>query len=144
MTEKRRETDFGVLLSEVSRKLDILLGPRNKSPRETGEKEEEKPKLDQTRLLQIPDHLRKSLLVVYESGPSDSITVASKTGRTRALESAYLNQLTLLGYLTKKRVRRKILFEPNGSEIAGSQLDESPPISQPQPIIQPKWRFERK
>jgi hypothetical protein len=61
-------------------------------------------------LLSLPDHLRKTY---FQSIKLDRVTaddVAEQTKRARAVESNYLNQLVLMGYLSKKRIGRKVYF----------------------------------
>ena len=43
-------------------------------------------------------------------GRATADEVAEQTKRARAVESAYLNQLVLMGYLKKERVGRKAYF----------------------------------
>ena len=67
--------------------------------------------LDVVTLLSVPDHLRKTLIALAKlGGEATSEEVAKHTGRARAVESAYLNQLATLGYVIKKRKGRKVYF----------------------------------
>jgi len=66
--------------------------------------------LDVMTLLSLPDHLRKTATAVCKLGKATADEVADETGRTRAMESAYLNQLVRMGYLRKERVGRKVYF----------------------------------
>ena len=63
-------------------------------------------------LLTLPDHLRKSYTIVAAKGECDATIVSNKTGRCRAIESNYLNQLTRMGWLNKRRVSKTINFRP--------------------------------
>ena len=63
-------------------------------------------------LLSIPDHLRKTLLAAQMQGLVTASDVASQTGRARAVESSYLNQLTTMGLVKKERNRRRAYFQP--------------------------------
>jgi len=65
-------------------------------------------------LLRIPDHLRKTLIAVYRLGFVTAEDVAQQTGRARALESSYLNQLARMGYLKRERKKRRVYFQSNG------------------------------
>ena len=65
-------------------------------------------------LLRIPDHLRKTLVAVYRLGFVTAEDVAQQTGRARALESSYLNQLARMGYLKRERKKRRVYFQSNG------------------------------
>ena len=55
-----------------------------------------------TELLQLPDHLRRSYLTVASRGECDATVVSNLTGRCRAVESNYLNQLARMGWLNKR------------------------------------------
>lgn len=66
--------------------------------------------LDVMALLSLPDHLRKTATVANELGKSTADEVAKKTGRARAVESGYLNQLVRMGYLKKERRGRNVFF----------------------------------
>lgn len=54
-------------------------------------------------LLEFPDHLRKTIRAVLELGTGTAEQVSEKTGRSRSLESTYLNQLCTMGYLIRER-----------------------------------------
>jgi len=67
--------------------------------------------LDVMTLLSLPDHLRKTAMVICkmnEGATADE--VARETGKARAVESSYLNQLVTMGHLKKKRKGRKVYF----------------------------------
>jgi len=66
--------------------------------------------LDVDALLTLPDHLRKTAMAVGELGSSTADEIANQTGRTRAAESDYLNQLVKMGYLKKERKGRTVFF----------------------------------
>ena len=66
--------------------------------------------LDADRLLSLPDHLRRTAVVIARLGEGTAAVVSRETGRVRAAESDYLNQLVAMGYLRKKRVDRDIVF----------------------------------
>lgn len=61
-------------------------------------------------LLGLPDHLRKTLIVAEIRGQVTAEDVAVETKRARAVESSYLNQLTLMGFLHKSKRDRHTLF----------------------------------
>ncbi|MCS7118154.1 MAG: hypothetical protein NZ957_05165 [Thaumarchaeota archaeon] len=56
--------------------------------------------------------LRKTLNALSQVGSATAEEVASLTGRTRPLESVYLNQLVYMGYVTKERKGQRIYFRP--------------------------------
>lgn len=61
-------------------------------------------------LLELPDNLRKTVLVVSQLGEATADEVAGKTGRVRNVESHYLNTLVHMDHLEKKRKGRKVYF----------------------------------
>ena len=66
--------------------------------------------LDVMTLLSMPDHLRKTAMTICRCGRATATEISSQTKRARAVESAYLNQLVLMGYLKKERKGRKAYF----------------------------------
>jgi len=66
--------------------------------------------LDVMTLLSLPDHLRKTAIALCKLGEATADEVADNTKRARAVESGYLNQLMLMGYLKKERRGRKTFF----------------------------------
>jgi hypothetical protein len=66
--------------------------------------------LDVMTLLSMPDHLRKTAMTVCRLGRATAEEIAQQTRRARAVESAYLNQLVIMGYLKKERKGRKAYF----------------------------------
>jgi len=66
--------------------------------------------LDVMTLLSLPDHLRKTAISLCKLGEATADEVAEQTKRARAVESGYLNQLVLMGYLKKERRGRKTYF----------------------------------
>ena len=66
--------------------------------------------LDVMTLLSMPDHLRKTAMSICRCGRATAEEISGQTTRARAVESAYLNQLVLMGYLKKERKGRKAYF----------------------------------
>jgi ArsR family transcriptional regulator, lead/cadmium/zinc/bismuth-responsive transcriptional repressor len=66
--------------------------------------------LDVMTLLSMPDHLRKTAMTICRLGRATAEEISEQTERARAVESAYLNQLVLMGYLKKERKGRKAYF----------------------------------
>ncbi len=66
--------------------------------------------LDVMTLLSMPDHLRKTAMSICRCGRATAQEIADQTSRARAVESAYLNQLVIMGYLKKERNGRKAYF----------------------------------
>lgn len=66
--------------------------------------------LDVMTLLSMPDHLRKTAMTICRCSRATAEEIAEQTTRARAVESAYLNQLVIMGYLKKERKGRKAYF----------------------------------
>jgi hypothetical protein len=66
--------------------------------------------LDVMTLLSMPDHLRKTAMTICRCGRATAEEISQQTRRARAVESAYLNQLVIMGYLKKERKGRKAYF----------------------------------
>jgi len=66
--------------------------------------------LDVMTLLSLPDHLRKTAVTLCKLDHATADEVAEQTKRARAVESGYLNQLVLMGYVKKERRGRKAYF----------------------------------
>jgi hypothetical protein len=66
--------------------------------------------LDVMTLLSMPDHLRKTAMVICRCNRATAEEISAQTSRARAVESAYLNQLVIMGYLKKERHGRKAYF----------------------------------
>jgi predicted transcriptional regulator len=66
--------------------------------------------LDVMTLLSLPDHLRKTAVTLCKLGEATAEEVAEQTKRARAVESGYLNQLVIMGYMKKERRGRKAYF----------------------------------
>lgn len=66
--------------------------------------------LDVVTLLSLPDHLRKTAIVLSKKGEATAKEIAEETGKARAVESSYLNQLCTMNFVDKKRVGRTVYF----------------------------------
>jgi len=66
--------------------------------------------LDVTTLLGLPDHLRKSALALASLREATATDLSRETGRVRAVESDYLNQLVSMSLVKKKRKGRDVYF----------------------------------
>jgi DNA-binding transcriptional ArsR family regulator len=98
----------------ISRKLDRLIEVQQRSPggpmlRPGGTLPDDMP-LDVTTLLSLPDHLRKSALSLSALREATATDLSKETGRVRAVESDYLNQLVSMGLVKKKRKGRDVYF----------------------------------
>ncbi len=72
--------------------------------------------LDVMTLLALPDHLRKTAVTLCKLDHATADLVAEQTKRARAVESGYLNQLVLMGYVKKERRGRKAFFYVQGED----------------------------
>lgn len=61
--------------------------------------------------LNLPDHLRKTYSIAVMLGEAAADDVSLRTKRARAIESAYLNQLVIMGYLDKDKKGRRTYFK---------------------------------
>jgi hypothetical protein len=68
-------------------------------------------------LFLLPDHLRRTYMKVASRGECNATTVSNLTGRCRAIESNYLNQLARMGWLSKRRVSKAIHFRPISEKV---------------------------
>lgn len=59
----------------------------------------------------LPEHVRQTMQSIVTFGEATALQVSEKTGRSRAAESDYLNQLVDRGYLKKVRRGREIVFQ---------------------------------
>ena len=102
--EKIRES-----LEKLNEKMEIMIELQKHGRRDIQTIPQEAP-LDVMTLLSMPDHLRKTAMTVCRLGRATADEVAQQTRRARAVESAYLNQLVIMGYLKKERKGRKAYF----------------------------------
>ncbi len=102
--EKIREN-----LERLNEKMEIMIELQKHGRREMEPLSPEAP-LDVMTLLSMPDHLRKTAMTICRLGRATAEEVAKQTRRARAVESAYLNQLVVMGYLKKERKGRKAYF----------------------------------
>ncbi len=93
-------------LDQLNSKLDIMI----EIQKNENEAESIPDVLDVMTLLSLPDHLRKTAVTLCKLGEGTAEDVAEQTKRARAVESSYLNQLVLMGYLKKERRGRKAYF----------------------------------
>lgn len=66
--------------------------------------------ISESDLLSLPDNLRKTYLIVASEGECSATQVSDLTGRSRAIESSYLNQLVRMGWLAKRRNSKTLHF----------------------------------
>lgn len=81
--------------------------------------------ISESELLCLPDHLRKTYLTVTSRGECSATEVSNLTGRCRAMESNYLNQLTRMGWLTKQRNSKSTRFRLVSSNVLAKRPEEA-------------------
>jgi response regulator of citrate/malate metabolism len=101
--EKIREN-----LEQLNEKIDVIIEIQKHDQRELPENLPEA--LDVMTLLSLPDHLRKTAVTLCKLEEATADEVAEQTKRARAVESGYLNQLVVMGYMKKERRGRKAYF----------------------------------
>ncbi len=62
------------------------------------------------KILDFPKHLQVTMLTLIRLGRGTASDVATVTGKERAVESAYLNQLVIMQIVNKRRQERKAVF----------------------------------
>jgi len=103
MQEKLDEIDkIKKQLADIDEKLSHVIGLQMRQLSRT-------PIVPDT-LRSLPEHLQRTALTVAGIGEASAEEVSRETGRTRAAESDYLNQLAHIGLLRKKRRGREIRF----------------------------------
>jgi response regulator of citrate/malate metabolism len=95
-------------IDRLNEKMEVIIEIQKHTPKET--LEDLPDSLDVMTLLSLPDHLRKTAITICKLNQATAEEVAEHTKRARAVESAYLNQLVLMGYLKKERKGRKAYF----------------------------------
>jgi len=78
--------------------------------------------VSESNLFSLPDNLRKSYLIVMSKGECCATEVSNMTGRSRAMESSYLNQLVRMGWLAKRRNSKTLNFRTFAGQNAKPQL----------------------
>jgi len=94
-------------LDRLNEKMDVVIEIQRHGQRDN---ESIPDVLDVMTLLSLPDHLRKTAVTLCKLNQATADEVAGQTKRARAVESGYLNQLVLMGYVKKERRGRKAYF----------------------------------
>ena len=61
-------------------------------------------------VLDFPKHLQVTLTTLLKLGSPTATEVAAATGKARAVESAYLNQLVIMRIVKKEQRGRNVFF----------------------------------
>ncbi len=85
--------------------------------------------ISESKLISLPDHLRRTYMVVASKGECSAIQVSNLSGRSRAIESNYLNQLARMGWLNKRRVSKTTYFRPISEKML-----KKPPGTKPKDV----------
>jgi len=115
MILERIQKELGNISSKLNRIIEMDEKILQHFPEIKEVREEGAPELggalDVMTLLSLPDHLRKTAMVICRmNAGATADDVAKETGKARAVESSYLNQLVTMGHLKKKRKGRKVHF----------------------------------
>jgi len=102
--EKIREN-----LERLNEKMEVMIEIQKHGRKDIMQPLSDAP-LDVMTLLSMPDHLRKTAMTICRCGRATAEEISEQTSRARAVESAYLNQLVIMGYLKKERNGRKAYF----------------------------------
>jgi hypothetical protein len=98
-------------LESLNEKMEVMIEIQKHNPQTTLTGLEGIPNvLDVMTLLSLPDHLRKTAVTLCKLDQATADEIAEQTKRARAVESGYLNQLVLMGYVKKERRGRKAFF----------------------------------
>ncbi len=63
------------------------------------------------RILELPKHLQTTVLTLLQLGRATASEISEVTGKARAVESGYLNQLVVMRIVGKERKGRKAFFQ---------------------------------
>jgi len=96
-------------LERINDKMEVMIELQKTGRKDTLQPLMDAP-LDVMTLLAMPDHLRKTAMTICRCGRATAEEISQQTTRARAVESAYLNQLVIMGYLKKERKGRKAYF----------------------------------
>jgi hypothetical protein len=97
-------------LERINEKMEVMIELQKHNGRKDMTQPLTDTPLDVMTLLSMPDHLRKTAMTICRCGRATAEEIAEQTSRARAVESAYLNQLVIMGYLKKERKGRKAYF----------------------------------
>ncbi len=94
-------------LDQLNEKMEVMIEIQKHNQKDS---ESIPDVLDVMTLLSLPDHLRKTAITISRLDQATAEEIAEQTKRARAVESGYLNQLVMMGYLKKERRGRKAYF----------------------------------
>jgi hypothetical protein len=82
--------------------------------------------VSESELISLPDHLRRTYVVVLSKGECSAVDVSNTSGRCRAIESNYLNQLARMGWLNKRRVSKATHFRAVSQKLVAKPAAARP------------------
>jgi hypothetical protein len=82
--------------------------------------------VSESELISLPDHLRRTYVVVLSKGECSAVDVSNTSGRCRAIESNYLNQLARMGWLNKRRVSKATHFRAVSQKLVAKPAADRP------------------
>jgi DNA-binding MarR family transcriptional regulator len=99
--------DIAASLKDLNKRVQALVDQQEKmlghrvasTPKALSQEEP----LDAFALMELPDHLRRTALAMYQIKRGTAEEICEYTGNSRSIESAYLNQLHRQGYIQKER-----------------------------------------
>ncbi|MFH0748557.1 MAG: transcriptional regulator [Candidatus Bathyarchaeota archaeon] len=97
-------------LEQINVKLGKLIGSKEATEQADEERRKGLEALDVMTLLSLPDHLRKTAMILSKLGRATANRVSMESGRKRAVESSYLNQLVVMGHVKKTREGHDVYF----------------------------------
>jgi hypothetical protein len=97
-------------LERLNEKMEVMIELQKHGRKDAAQSLAADMPLDVMTLLSMPDHLRKTAMTICRCGRATAEEISEQTNRARAVESAYLNQLVIMGYLKKERKGRKAYF----------------------------------
>jgi hypothetical protein len=97
-------------LERLNEKMEVMIEIQKHSSNQKDNAVLQDASLDVMTLLNMPDHLRKTAMTICRNGRATAEEISVQTTRARAVESAYLNQLVIMGYIKKERKGRKAYF----------------------------------
>ncbi len=109
-------------LEKLNEKMEVMIELQRHDRKDVPQLPLTDAPLDVMTLLSMPDHLRKTAMTVCRLGRATAEEIAQQTHRARAVESAYLNQLVIMGYLKKERNGRKAYFFVERQAPKGEQV----------------------
>lgn len=105
-------------LDRLNEKMEVIIELQKQTPKVNPDIPDV---LDVMTLLSLPDHLRKTAITICKLDNATAEEVAEQTKRARAVESSYLNQLVMMGYLKKERRGRKAYFYVDKEEAGNKK-----------------------